>query len=95
MVIVRTPPDGHRDGKTYRAEFDYDRLNRQMQAVWKVVQDKEWHTLYEISEKTGEPEQSVSARLRDLRKARFGNHDVMRRYLGEGLWEYRVAGRRK
>lgn len=97
MVIIRTPepPDGHRDGETYNPEFDYDRLNKQMKTIWRVVNDGKWHTLPEVEERTGVTSASAGARIRDLRKARFGRHDVQRKYLGDGLYAYRVAGRRK
>lgn len=89
------PPtlDGDRDGGTYDRDRDRTRLNRQARAVFRVIADREWHTLAEISERTGEPEASVSARLRDLRKRRFGSHIVERRYVANGLWEYRWLGR--
>jgi hypothetical protein len=88
-----TTTDGYRDGKTFSPERDTDRLNKQARLVFGVIADGEWHTLYEIHLRTGCPEASVSARLRDLRKARFGSHIIGRRYLHSGLWEYRWEGR--
>ena len=87
--------DGDRDGDTF-ADDDRERLNRQARRVYRVMLDNRWHTLGEIGELTGDPEQSVSARLRDLRKARFGAHEIeRRRVVGiPGLWEYRMTGRR-
>jgi putative component of toxin-antitoxin plasmid stabilization module len=35
--------------------------------------------------------QTVSARVRDLRKAKYGAHIVDRRYVGHGVWEYRLG----
>jgi hypothetical protein len=55
-----------------------------------VVVDGKWRTLADISAVTGDPEASVSARLRDLRKVKFGGLSVQRRYAGGGLWQYRV-----
>ncbi len=52
-----------------------------------------WWTLREISQHTGDPEASISARLRDLRKARFGAHTVNRRRRGDptkGVFEYQL-----
>jgi hypothetical protein len=43
---------------------------------------------------TGDPQASVSAQLRHLRKERFGAHTVEKRARGErahGLFEYRVS----
>jgi hypothetical protein len=79
------------DGETYSPEFDYHRLNAQMKKVFDLMQDGGWRTLHEISERTGASEASVSARLRDFRKARFGCLNVYRRRIGKGLWEYSVA----
>lgn len=82
------PPDGDRDGRTFQPQ-DRSRLNRQAQAVWDAMQDHRWHTLAEISQATGAPEASVSARLRDFRKPRFGGHTVLHRRVGT-VWEYRI-----
>jgi len=81
--------DGPRGGDTYDAARDESRLNRQMRDVFRIVSDEDWHTLEELAQATGHPEASVSARLRDLRKRRFGGHTVERTYLGSGLWAYR------
>lgn len=78
------------DGDTYDHRYDRVRLNRQLTKVYLVVSDGEWRTLGRIAEESSQPEASVSARLRDLRKKRFGNHTVERRRLGDtGLWQYR------
>lgn len=77
-------------GDTYDRERDGERLARQMTAVRIVMSDHEWHTLRGLSNVTGAPEASVSARLRDLRKQRFGGYTVERKYEGEGLWAYRL-----
>jgi Fic family protein len=50
-----------------------------------------WLTLREISDATGAPEASASARLRDL--ARLGlPHELKRAAPGSGTWLYRVTG---
>lgn len=92
VVPVPDSLKGPRDGLTFAPERDTDRLNRQAQLVFRVVSDGEWHTLGDIAAKTDQPEASVSARLRDLRKERFGSHVIARRYLRDGLWEYRWEG---
>lgn len=81
------------DGATYDEARDGERLARQMGRVRAVMGDGAWHTLPEIASLTGYPEASISARLRDLRKAKFGGHVVERRFAGHGLWQYRVVGR--
>lgn len=77
-------------GATFDAERDENRLTRQKRDVWLFMKDGEWHTLPEISEATGHPEASISARLRDFRKPKFGSHTVQREYVERGLWQYRL-----
>jgi hypothetical protein len=85
------------DGATYSPEHDEARLTGQNQRVHALMQDGEWRTLEEISSATGAPQASVSARLRDLRKERFGGFIVDRRHRGDpsrGLYEYRLESPR-
>ena len=80
------------DGTTFNAPADGLRLARQLSAVRDLVSDGKWRTLHEIADVVGAPEASVSARLRDLRKPKFGGWTVERRRRGEakrGLHEYR------
>jgi len=63
---------------------------KQRARVRKVVMDGDWHTLAEISERTGDPEASVSARLRDFRKPKFGAFNVVREKMRDGLYQYKV-----
>lgn len=86
----REPMKHEFDGKTYDHDRDGDRLNAQQRRVADVMKDGQWRTLQEISDLTGDPTASVSARLRDLRKERFGGHDVQRKYVSDGLWIYAV-----
>jgi hypothetical protein len=82
------------DGVTYEPEPDHDRLASQVARVFDLMKDGRWRTLGEIESVTGDPQASVSARLRDLRKDRFGGHEVQRRRRGlprRGLFEYRLA----
>ena len=81
-------------GETYEPELDRERLGKQFHAVFKLMQDAQWRTLGEIEKQTGYPQASISARLRDFRKKRFGGHVVLRRRRGEpahGLFEYLVV----
>lgn len=79
------------DGDTYDHDRDHSRLARQLGKVRHLMADGCWRTLADIARATSEPETSVSARLRDLRKPKFGGHEVQRRYLGVGIWAYRVV----
>lgn len=91
-VLPARPPDGDRDGATYEQEFDYERLNAQAQRVFSVMGHGGWHTLKEIEEATGDPQASISARLRDLRKPEFGALNIERRarHREQGVFEYRI-----
>lgn len=77
------------DGKTYE-HSDGPRLGVQLAQVASLMRDGQWRTLYEIAHATGYPTQSVSARLRDLRKPRYGSHPVERRRVSAGVFQYRV-----
>lgn len=92
LLDWQPPPQifGDRAGITFDRKRDLTRLNAQAMRVFQAMQSGEWKTLREISEKTGDPEASVSARLRDLRSPKLGGFDVQREYVGKGLWRYRV-----
>ena len=77
------------DGSTYDAARDEVRLTGQLQNVKQVLSDNRWHTLSEISQRIGGSEAGISARIRDLRKPKFGNHTIDRQHIGGGLWRYR------
>ena len=81
------------DGKTYDPAQDRPRLTMQLFRVRRLMQDGQWRTLGAIAKQVGASEASVSARLRDLRKPKFGALVVDRRRVAgaNGLWEYRVA----
>lgn len=82
------PPSPRFDGSDYVPERDNTRLTGQLSRVWNVMRDGQKRTLREIAEATGDPEASISAQLRHLRKPRFGAHEVSKEYLGEGLYQY-------
>jgi hypothetical protein len=77
-------------GSDYIPSRDDVRLTGQLLRIWNVVSDGLWHTLDQISEVTGDPQASVSAQLRHLRKERFGAHEVEKVHMGNGLFRYRV-----
>jgi hypothetical protein len=84
------------DGDTYTPELDRVRLGAQAQRVLDLMLDGRWRTLAEISEQTHDPEASVSARLRDLRKPAHGGYIIDRRSRGNpehGHYEYRLVNR--
>lgn len=80
------PPFG---GETYEPARDGERLAAQLGRVRTALSDHDWHTLWDLETRTGDPQASISARIRDLRKEKFGGHQVDRRYEDAGLWAYR------
>lgn len=73
------------------------RLSTQREDVLAVAKGGTWLTFYEIQaavqNKTGRyhSEASISARLRDFRKARYGAYTVNRRKRSGNLYEYQVC----
>lgn len=82
------------DGADYKPERDDDRLGDQYSRIFDLMKDGQWRSLPRIEKVTGDPPASISAQLRHMRKARFGGHEVNRRYLGEGLYEYQLLVRK-
>jgi hypothetical protein len=88
---------GDRDGDTFDAPVDRTPLNAQMIRVYGALallalglDEPGWFSLSDLADLTGDPEASVSARLRDFRKKRFGGHTVDRRRDGR-LYLYRLT----
>jgi hypothetical protein len=80
-----TPPEPK--GDTYDPDRDGPRLAAQARAVLEFCLAHDWVTLRALADACGAPEASVSARLRDLRRAGF---QVERQYVARGLHKYRV-----
>jgi len=68
-------------------------LDGQVGRVLEVLQDGRWHTLRQIAGELEIPEQSVSARIRDLRKPHFGRHTIERRKISgrPPIYQYRFV----
>lgn len=92
-LLSYVPPAilGDRDGQTFDRARDGVRLNAQAQAVFSYMSHGQWRTLADIAAATGHPEASVSARLRDFRKPSMGGYTVERRYIANGLYQYRLC----
>lgn len=75
-------------GADYDHDRDAPRLSAQLDRVWDCIKDHKKRTLKQIAELTGDPEASISAQLRHLRKPRFGGHTIAKEYLGDGLYRY-------
>jgi len=80
------------DGKTYDKHLDYNRLKSQLSKVFHAMLDGRWHTLEDLVDivESGTVA-SVSARLRDLRKFKFGAYLIRTKRNDEGLWKYKLA----
>lgn len=85
------------NGPVYEPEFDQARLTGQILRVYDTIKNGEWLTLDDIHTRIirtcekYDPQPSISAQLRHLRKARFGGYTIEKRPRGErgnGLWEY-------
>jgi hypothetical protein len=86
----------HFDGATYEPERDAVRLGRQMTAVFRLMQDGAWRTPRQIQAAITIPSEfepsdsAITARLRDLRKQKFGGHTVDALRRRDGSFEYRL-----
>ena len=81
------------NGPTYNRRHDHRRLAGQISRIFALMQDGQWRSLSDIARVTRDPQASISAQLRHLRKAKFGSFVVERRSCGErerGLYEYRL-----
>ncbi len=82
------------DGGTYSTPVDNKRLGRQAVKIFNYMKDNGWQTLDKIARATNEPQPSISAQLRNFRKAKFqpvnAMYEVDRRHVGNGLWEYKL-----
>ena len=75
--------------------LDKPRLDTLRERIRRLMVDGRWRSLEEMQAVTGGRETGVSAKLRDLRKCRFGAYTVERRRRGDpksGHWEYRMTG---
>jgi hypothetical protein len=84
------------DGTTYSPSQDGARMLGELKKVFEYMRGGEWVTLAELESNIGYTSASLSARIRDLRKARFGCHVVVSRprminNRFTGQWEYRLV----
>ena len=88
-----TPPHTLRTFGPTCTDQDVPRLITQMARLKAYLSPHQWATLAEIEAATGDPQASLSAQLRHLRKPRFGGDQIekRRRAASGGTWEYRVT----
>jgi DNA adenine methylase len=83
------------NGSDYQPAIDNPRLSRQHVRIRDLMLDGVWRTLDEIAAITQDPQASISAQLRHLRKERFGEYLVFKLSRGDrvhGLYMYRLGG---
>jgi hypothetical protein len=82
------------DGATYDPVIDECRLTKALKDVFIIMSDRQWHTLPELASKCCIMETTASARIRDLRKERFGSWEVSTQRNDMGLWQYKLGERK-
>lgn len=82
------------DGATYESQADGCRLSAQLNftRALLIANVGRYFSLSELSTQLGYPEASISARLRDLRKAKHGAYTIHRRRRTAGTHEYAMIG---
>ena len=82
------------DGETYNEELDGERMTTQLELVREIMSDQGWHRNIEVANRVDCSESGAAARIRDLRKEKFGSWEIVRRRVahGNGLHEYRWTG---
>lgn len=88
-VSTRTPPKF--DGVTLDHELDGPRLAGQLARVYELMKLGAWWTIPALTRLVGASQAGVSARIRDLRKPKFGGYTIERRRVDRGLWQYRLV----
>jgi len=83
------------NGPEYEPARDQKRLTGQAERIFNLMADGKWRSLAQISEATGDPQQSVSAHLRHFRKERFGAHTINRIHVDGGLFHYQLLVRKE
>lgn len=93
---IGTPPQptgaADFDGATFDAKKDGARLACALDRVRAAMSDGEWWTIAKLALKAHCSEAGASARIRDLRKLKFGLHKIQSRRVhgAGGLHEYRI-----
>lgn len=80
------------DGATYDAKRDGKRLRSQLERVKAALSDGQWWSVSDLVRVAGGSDSSITARARDLRKAKNGSHIVQSKNMGRGgSWFYRMV----
>lgn len=79
------------DGRTFDQDRDGDRLKNALERVRRLLRSGRAWTAVELAEAAGCSETGVTARVRDLRKAKFGGHVIESKCVAGGKWTYRMV----
>lgn len=79
------------NGSDYIPSRDDARLTEQQTRIMRVMTDGQPRSLSRIAAITGDPEASISAQLRHLRKPKHGSFVVDKTYHEDGLYRYSVT----
>jgi hypothetical protein len=78
-------------GESYDPQRDFYRLHGQLRRVYEVMKDGQWHSVNELVASAGGTAASITARVRDLRKQKFGARLVERKHVKAGFFLYRLV----
>jgi hypothetical protein len=90
---IRSNPDPDRPdfgGETYDPQRDRARLTGSLLLVLEAMRLGGWWSLAGLAIVGKCSQAAASARIRDLRKPRYGGHTIEKRYVADGRWEYRL-----
>lgn len=88
-------------GRTFDPALDEQRLLTQLGRVFDAMRDGQWWTIPQLYSHCvlcrtvagldgADSHAGISARIRDLRKPRFGGYEVEHERVSGGLWRYRL-----
>lgn len=60
---------------------------KDIEVIKNILLDYQWHTLEELNRRSGIPEATISARIRELKRI----FNIEKRQIKNGKWEYRIA----
>ena len=79
------------DGRTFDPEQDGQRLTSQLERVKGILLDGKVHQKADLMMAAGVFDSaSLTARIRDLRKEKFGGYDVVSKRVAGGIWCYQM-----
>src|SRR5262245_54754043 len=88
--LPQPTPERAFGGASYAPARDYERMNGQLRRTYDAMEDGHWHSLNGLAASAGGTVASVSARVRDLRKRKYGARVVERKHIKDGLFLYRM-----